>query len=259
MDPTGLLTLPREIRQQILFSTYAFPYIEELTWRSRIEEFEKLTRWVIALRNVHPTITEDIQHVAKEWRKQLQILTQEIIKRIEAEPRNSEHLLEAWKLEDAEKIEFGITPGPVHFRTLCIDRQLKVLDDFSQEITDTTDIESYKYKRPERDHENTIASLLLKYGNSASDVRSARFFFIRDRRRRRHDQGQERDLEFYRMDKWADRLIQVHEGLSEDMVFVQQKWREAFEKEIREISKWRKELSLKLKEKEREFGLRNRT
>ncbi|KAE9980050.1 hypothetical protein BLS_009232 [Venturia inaequalis] len=120
-------------------------------------------------------------------------------------------------------------------------------------------LQSYKYKRPERDHENTIASLLLKYGNSASDVRSARFFFIRDRRRRRHDQGQERDLEFYRMDKWADRLIQVHEGLSEDMVFVQQKWREAFEKEIREISKWRKELSLKLKEKEREFGLRNRT
>ncbi|TID25877.1 hypothetical protein E6O75_ATG03740 [Venturia nashicola] len=133
-DTNGFLTLPREIRQQILFFTYDFPHVKELTWITWIEEFGKTSLWIMALRNVHPTVTEDMQYVAKEWRKQLQLLTQELVRRIKAHPQNFEHLLKAWKLEDAEKSSFGIGPGPVHFRKLCIERQQKVTDKFCREM-----------------------------------------------------------------------------------------------------------------------------
>ncbi|TID25878.1 hypothetical protein E6O75_ATG03741 [Venturia nashicola] len=119
-------------------------------------------------------------------------------------------------------------------------------------------LQSYKRKRPELHIDYTTSSLLLQSGPSVRDVRAARSFYTHDKRCRRQDQGQERDLAYHRMNVWADRLIKVHQSLGEDLVFVQKMWREDFEKEIKENSRWRKELGEKLKEKERELGLRDR-
>lgn len=127
MELSGILRLPREVRQQILFSTYTgHTSLEQLTWISWIEEFRKVRLRVISLRNVHPTITEDMIFVAARWRERLQILCNEMVGRVSAQPSNWKHLLEAWKLEGVERAAFGITPGPVHFRNLYILKQATI-------------------------------------------------------------------------------------------------------------------------------------
>lgn len=126
------------------------------------------------------------------------------------------------------------------------------------ELRQTILLQSYKHKRTDQDHEYIEMTLLFENSHSVREIRGARFFYYRAQRRRRHDQGQERDLEYYRMDKWADNLIAAHASLSEDMVFVQKKWRAAFEKEMRETSKWWKGLGRRLKDRQKEFELRDR-
>lgn len=119
-------------------------------------------------------------------------------------------------------------------------------------------LQSYKPKRPDRDLNYTTVSLLLEHEISADELEEARFIYTNNYRGRQRDQGQERDLEYYRVDSWVDKLTKAHESLREDLVFVQGKWQEAFEKEIKEMSRWRKEIGQKLIETERKFGLRSK-
>lgn len=62
---TSFLSLPHELRQQILIDSY-----DPLNCRRRLKKEGSIIEWVRCLRKAHVDIREDVSYVAKEWEVQ---------------------------------------------------------------------------------------------------------------------------------------------------------------------------------------------
>lgn len=83
--PPSLMTLPRELRQQILLGTYDLDNYElfEPLHRNRFHDFmalraQHLGAWTLNLRKVHPDIDLDMDFVTKTWEAQLHKIQDEL-------------------------------------------------------------------------------------------------------------------------------------------------------------------------------------
>ncbi|TLD37402.1 hypothetical protein E2P81_ATG04214 [Venturia nashicola] len=76
--PATLMTIPRELRQQILFSTYELddPINSKALHSNRFHDYMQLRAqhiriWALKLRKIHPEINLDMDFVQKAWELQL--------------------------------------------------------------------------------------------------------------------------------------------------------------------------------------------
>jgi hypothetical protein len=98
-EPPNFLTLPREVRQSILYMTYDFSVADDylrVRKRPRVKlpgqkykpgfegylanQLPYVNKWVQVLCKVHPIVCDDLGFVVKEWTEALKVVLEEYTK-----------------------------------------------------------------------------------------------------------------------------------------------------------------------------------